>query len=427
MDDELILVGSEKAEGLSEDDYLERKHWSLVAKSFLEHKSFMELECKSRWCKYEALLKRGLLPKNAASRERLQKYRSYCGANDAFFRAVLSMQGFGFAPRNTSTPLPDPFRGDQPPSRFFERCDAVLHSVMREWSAEGKVERDESFAPLIAAIERLLPVTDVSTAYKYNVVIPGCGLGRLAAELSSRGYNTQMNEYSVFMLLANNFMSNGATQRNAFTLFPWLRTRNNLITTADVVKGIKVPDATCAQVISRGPYASVYREPTKEEFAAGRLPRFSLRAGDFVELYGTPDNVGKWDGVVTCWFIDAVHDVVELMTVIHAILRPGGVWVNLGPLLYHWLTDQEGTGDDRYRHSVALSWEDIRLIMDTKFPDLQFVVDEWKDATYAARPHSMQKMSYRSALVLQADANDIERVGNGGRNTACHTPDGRLE
>ena len=49
---------------------------------------------------------------------------------------------------------------------------------------------------------------------------------------------------------------------------------------------------------------------------------------------------------------------------IERMLKPGGVWVNLGPLLYHWAAaadsqeDQEVGADPRYAQSV-----EVRLLL----------------------------------------------------------------
>ena len=46
---------------------------------------------------------------------------------------------------------------------------------------------------------------DVSTV---NVLVPGAGLGRLAFEFAAAGFKCQGNEWSLFMLLASNFVLN---------------------------------------------------------------------------------------------------------------------------------------------------------------------------------------------------------------------------
>ena len=52
------------------------------------------------------------------------------------------------------------------------------------------------------------------------------------------------------------------------------------------------------------------------------------------------------------------------LRVIRHALRPGGVWINLGPLLYHWSADAgvDGSADARYAASLELSWEELRAI-----------------------------------------------------------------
>ncbi|RHY23998.1 hypothetical protein DYB28_001729, partial [Aphanomyces astaci] len=45
----------------------------------------------------------------------------------------------------------------------------------------------------------------------------------------------------------------------------------------------------------------------------------------------------------------------------YQMLFTSGVWINLGPLLYHW---QNGSGadDDRYDQSIELSYEEIKHV-----------------------------------------------------------------
>lgn len=44
----------------------------------------------------------------------------------------------------------------------------------------------------------------------------------------------------------------------------------------------------------------------------------------------------EWDAICTCFFIDTAHNIIEYIEVIYNILKPGGVWINFGPLLYHY-------------------------------------------------------------------------------------------
>ena len=109
--------------------------------------------------------------------------------------------------------------------------------------------------------------------------------------------------------------------------------------------------------------------------------------GDFEEIYGHGGNnheqhTGQWDAVLTCFFIDTVcnpfpatfcllqlkvltlstradpqaKNVVNYLRIIHDILAPGGVWINLGPLLWHW---ENNTSNDP---SVELTLEEVKLL-----------------------------------------------------------------
>lgn len=40
---------------------------------------------------------------------------------------------------------------------------------------------------------------------------------------------------------------------------------------------------------------------------------------------------------------------------INLLLRPGGIWINQGPLLYHWVSDAEGNRDERYDQSIEVT------------------------------------------------------------------------
>jgi SAM-dependent methyltransferase len=52
-----------------------------------------------------------------------------------------------------------------------------------------------------------------------------------------------------------------------------------------------------------------------------------LVEGDFLEMF--PED-GEFDAVVTLFFIDMSDNVVDFLTNIHRLLKPGGLWINLG-------------------------------------------------------------------------------------------------
>ena len=48
---------------------------------------------------------------------------------------------------------------------------------------------------------------------------------------------------------------------------------------------------------------------------------FSMVAGDFLEVYANDEYYSSLDCVVTCFFIDCAHNIVEFIELIHRILK----------------------------------------------------------------------------------------------------------
>lgn len=60
---------------------------------------------------------------------------------------------------------------------------------------------------------------------------------------------------------------------------------------------------------------------------------------------------------MTCFFIDTAHNVIEYIEKIWLILKPGGYWLNMGPLLYHF-------SNLSHEKSLELSYEQIKRIIE---------------------------------------------------------------
>jgi carnosine N-methyltransferase len=59
---------------------------------------------------------------------------------------------------------------------------------------------------------------------------------------------------------------------------------------------------------------------------------------------------------VTCFFIDTAHSVIDYIEKIWEIMKPGGYWINFGPLLYHF-------SDAANEKSIELNYDQIREVM----------------------------------------------------------------
>lgn len=222
-----------------------------------------------------------------------------------------------------------------------------------------------------------------------SVLIPGAGLGRLAWEIARLGYACQGNEWSFFMLFSSNFVLNRCEEENALTLYPWIHQFSNNKKSSDQTRPIRFPDVNPQSL------------PLNTDF--------SMVAGDFVEVYREPE---CWDCVATCFFIDTANNVLEYVDTIWNILKPGGVWINLGPLLYHF----ENIANEL---SIELSYEDIRTAM-VKCGFIFEVEKESMQTTYTENDCSMLRYVYdciffvaRKPIGLQFNGQeDVERQPN---------------
>lgn len=93
---------------------------------------------------------------------------------------------------------------------------------------------------------------------------------------------------------------------------------------------------------------------------------FSCSAGDFVEIYGPQTGTfpafiffsyfsEEWDVIVTCFFLDCANNIIEFAETIKNALKPGGRWINLGPLLYHFA--------DMDEQSLELSYDELKHVI----------------------------------------------------------------
>lgn len=74
------------------------------------------------------------------------------------------------------------------------------------------------------------------------------------------------------------------------------------------------------------------------------------------EVYRREEHLSSFDCVVTSFFIDTAQNVLEYIEVIADVLKMGGVWINLGPLLYHWVDHSSG------ENSIEISLSDVERI-----------------------------------------------------------------
>ncbi|KAJ3858737.1 N2227-domain-containing protein [Lentinula novae-zelandiae] len=261
------------------------------------------------------------------------------------------------------------------PTEFdMDKLRSTLKQFVRDWSAEGQEERETSYGPMKDAL--LAHFSDIPKEERRNfrVLVPGAGLGRLAYDIASLGFACQGNEFSHYMLLASFLILNKTERPNMHTIYPYVHSFSNVPDRTSMLRPIKIPDV----------------EPT---LPSGSV--FSLVAGDFEEIYGGESDpnepqAGLWDAVMTCFFIDTAKNIVNYLRIIHKILAPGGVWINLGPLLWHW--ENNHTNDP----SIELDLVEVKQL--AAMVGFEIENERTIDATYTTNSQGMLGYTYRTAF-----------------------------
>ncbi|KAI8463769.1 MAG: N2227-like protein-domain-containing protein [Monoraphidium minutum] len=251
-----------------------------------------------------------------------------------------------------------------------EKVRYVLKNLARDWSAEGAAERAQSYGRICDELARLFPDRRSAAAAAPRVLIPGAGLGRLMLDVAALGLEAQGNEFSYFMLMGCSFMLNHAACRDQWTVHPWLHSNLNHLTDADQLRPVTVPDVHPGEAVGPG--------------------LLSMCAGDFVDVYSAPEMAQSFDAVATCFFIDTAHNVIEYLEVIHHVLKPGGYWIHLGPLLWHWADSGPGEA------SLELPLAEVHRV--ARLMGFETLRQEFVDAAYIANQRAMYKTVYQAAF-----------------------------
>jgi carnosine N-methyltransferase len=249
----------------------------------------------------------------------------------------------------------------------YDKVKSILKLFARDWSAFGEHERTQCYGPLLDALARYKPIVKGSEG-TIDVLVPGAGLGRLAWECVLRGYNTQGNEFSYFCLICSSFILNHNFPANTFQIYPYIHQSHNIREFTDQIRAVNVPDVPPSDV--------------------PRNAEFSMVAGDFLQVYDDPN---AWDAVLTCFFIDTAKNIIAYVEKIREILKPDGVWINIGPLLYHY-ADMPG------ETSIELTYAELKQVM--VHYGFQIQEERWVTCRYCDNGPSMYHVEYECVFFV---------------------------
>ena len=231
----------------------------------------------------------------------------------------------------------------------------VLTHLLRDWAAEGAELRRRTYGPILRAVRRLVQPQPQREQGEgggggngARILVPGAGLGRLAFELAygyggsssttaGRAYRVTALDVSPVMVAAAASVlallreqgpeqgEGGDDHRHQeLTFFPFVH---------DPLINQRSHAARFRPVAAPDPAARRQARQRASSSASSSLSSLSLEVGDL--LAHAAARPQGYDAVVTCFLIDTGQTPLDYLWAIKQLLRPGGHWINLGPLNYH--------------------------------------------------------------------------------------------
>jgi hypothetical protein len=184
------------------------------------------------------------------------------------------------------------------------RLDDALYHFQRDWSVDGEHERT-CFKFILKAIEEHFPEKSSSV----KIIVPGSGLGRLAQEIANLGYEVDACEWSPQMRTLYRYLESLPPGKKSESFYPYIDWWSHQPNTDELLHKLQIPD----MVINSSAVA--------------------LHEGDFNKIFTEISNY--YDSLVTFFFIDTAKNVMDYFETMARIMKPGAIWVNVGPLLYY--------------------------------------------------------------------------------------------
>lgn len=212
--------------------------------------------------------------------------------------------------------------------RDMDKARSTIRQLYRDWSAEGHKEITAVTRPIQRLLLAHLPFLYGDEKHKQRVLVPGAGLGRTVFDLVGDGYSVEGNEISYHQLIASNYMLNCTGKAGQHTLYPFALGFSNHTTRANQLRAFEIPDTELAKYLEARQEVDGCKVPFSE--------RMTMSSGDFCVLYRQPYYGHHFSAVVTCFFIDTAPNLINYIETIKHCLATGGIWINGGPLLWHF-------------------------------------------------------------------------------------------
>ena len=222
---------------------------------------------------------------------RMAQLRSLVLSNHTFIRHLTAHRGVFMSDDTINYPLLEqrrtqlPHTHHHPPTTHqhttaidpekISKVRSTLRQCTRDWSADGQRERSTCYTPILRELERLWP--DRADRRGRQVLVPGCGLGRLVWEVSRLGYDAVGNEFSYYMLLCSYVILNETQRVEEYTIYPYIHDSRNVMKADDQTREVRFPDVDVT--------AGAVEGGDGRGGGGEWVGRLSMVAGDFMDIF----------------------------------------------------------------------------------------------------------------------------------------------
>ena len=360
QDEHKVLKNNITPEFFKHDPYLAMR-FKIVLKEMADYSKNCEYILTSLEQKYSSLSKNHLdkLPFNY--KDKIEKVKKGIELNQAFYDKVLTLYKDEFDHITFTKEEHEEHRylEEYLIRNFFMKC------LMRDWTVESKPERDNNYGNVLKEVKKYFNYDDKNYMKNnsFKALVPGTGCSRMAFELAKCGFDVEANDFCFIYILCDDYLFN-YSHKNEFQFCPSIHSFSNSYTEAAVLKKYSFPDVDI-----------------REELEQSGAKPIIFTKGDFLLKYkGIKD---KYDLIVTLFFIDVSKNIIELVEIMHDLLKKGGVWINLGCLDYYHSPNQS---------SIDLTWDELRHVIINY--DLEIKNEVTGFVPYGVKEGSMMSNSY---------------------------------
>ncbi|OKL63857.1 hypothetical protein UA08_01114 [Talaromyces atroroseus] len=255
-------------------------------------------------------------------------------ANADLADAILTtgLQSFGLAPNPDQNDPHEDWHGVAT-SGDVGKAHSTIRQFYRDWSEEGKREREVCYDPVLAVLDQSFGHNPNRPRSDFRVLVPGAGLGRLVFDICAAGYAAEGNEISYHQLLASSWILNHSEGARQHALYPFVLHFSNIISRKQQLQKVMIPDVHPASAMALAQNGD----------GTSSFGSMSMSAADFIPLYSQESQKHAFDAVATVFFIDTSPNLIRYIETIRNCLKPGGLWINVGPLLWHFENEKRRT------------------------------------------------------------------------------------